>query len=138
MKKKIILLLASLWIIMINAINNPTAFAQEWFWDASLVNWYTVPWTNTIETWETETGNVRLIKMIKNIVNRVLGILSLIALILCLRWGFQMLTAAWDDNKVKSGTKILKQAAIWLAVIWISWILVSFIFRLIDKFTTWV
>jgi hypothetical protein len=27
----------------------------------------------------------------------------------------------------------LKHAAIWLAVIWLSWILVSFIFRLINR-----
>ena len=109
--------------------------AQWWFSDNSLVSWYKVPWVPW--GWWTESNNdSRLLDVIQTAVNRVLGMLSLIALILCLRWGFQMLTAAGDDNKVKTWTKILKNAALWLAIIWLSWLLVSFIFRIINK-TTW-
>lgn len=105
-------------------------FAQSWFWDNSAVGWYQVPWTASVS----QDNGDRLIDIIKNVINRVLGLLSLIALILCLRWWFQMLTAAWDDGKVKTWTKILKNAAIWLVIIWLSWLFVSLVFRIIKKF----
>jgi len=104
--------------------------SADWFWDHTLVNWYSVPGTNTSD------NDDKLIDVIKVTVNRVLWILSLIALLLCLWWWFQMLTAAGDESKVKTWTKVLKHAAIWLAIIWLSRLLVSFIFWLIKTFTT--
>lgn len=125
-------ILSIAWLINIGM--TPTAIADgpedNGFWDNSSIWWYKVPWVGTSSNDDT------LLNVIKKAVNWVLWILSLIALILCLWWWFQMLTAAWDDNKVKTWTKILKNAAIWLAVIWLSWLLVSFIFRIINKFTT--
>jgi hypothetical protein len=91
--------------------------------------WISVIWTN-------EDQNGSLIDVIKRAVNRVLWMLSLIALILCLWWGFQMITAGWKDDKVKAWAKVLKNAAIWLAVIWLSWFIVSIIFWLIRWVTT--
>jgi hypothetical protein len=46
-----------------------------------------------------------------------------------------MVTAAGDDTKYKDWFKILKQAGMWLAVIWLSWFIVSIIFWVI-KWTT--
>ena len=69
--------------------------------------------------------------VIKKTINWVLSILSLIVFILLLWWGFQMVTANWDDKKFSAGTTILKQAAIWLAFIAVSWLLVSMIFRIL-------
>ncbi len=111
-------------------------------WITNITNWgsfqldaswyvydYNVVWTTSTDVnWDD-----RLITTIKNAINRVLWILWLIALILCLRWWFQMLTAAGDDWKVKTWTKILKNAAIWLIVIWISWLVVTLIFRIINS-----
>lgn len=116
--------------------------AQQWFSAAWLwyIDWYNVIWTQNNqedEVW----SQPRIIKTIKNAINRVLGMLWLIALILCLWWWFQMITAAWDESKVKSWTKVLKHAAIWLVVIWVSWLIVTFIFYLInlnaDAWTWW-
>ena len=104
------------------------SFQADWW---SYVTDYNVIWTT--EGWDAEGSTPRLIETVKTAINRVLWILWLIALILCLWWGFQMLIAAGDDAKVKTWTKVLKHAAIWLAVIWLSWILVSFIFRLINR-----
>jgi len=42
----------------------------------------------------------------------MLGMLALIALVVLLWGGFQMVTAAGDDDKYKKGFKILQQAAI--------------------------
>jgi hypothetical protein len=77
-----------------------------------------------------------LIKTIKNFINRVLGILALIALIILLRGWFQMVTAAWSDEKYKKWFKILQQAAVWLAFVALSWLVVSLIFYVIGLITT--
>ena len=105
-----------------------TWFQTDGWW---YVTDYDVIWTS--DGWDATGTPPRLIETVKRTINRVLWILWLIALILCLRWWFQMLIAAGDDAKVKTWTKVLKHAAIWLAVIWLSWILVSFIFRLINR-----
>ena len=47
-----------------------------------------------------------------------------------------MVTAAGDDGKYKKGLTILKQAAIGLIIVGISWIIVSFIFWVIGALAT--
>ena len=69
--------------------------------------------------------------VIKKTINWVLSILSLIVFVLLLWWGFQMVTANWDDKKFSAGMTILKQSAIWLGFIAVSWLLVSMIFRVL-------
>ena len=135
MKSKI---LKAIWLIIWVMVTTQYNFVQadetgQWFSAAWLwyIDGYDVIWTqnNSIDAvW----NKPRIIKTIQNAINRVLGILWLIALILCLWWWFQMLTAAGDDSKVKSWTKVLKHAAIGLAVIWLSWLVVTFIFYLIN------
>lgn len=81
--------------------------------------------------WEGTDQGGGLIDTIKSFINWMLGLLSLIALVVLLYGGFQMVTAAGDDAKYKSGFTILKQAGIGLAVIWLSWFVVSIIFWII-------
>ena len=76
--------------------------------------------------------NDSLIKVIRTAINWVLGILSLIALALCLRGGFQMMTSGWDSKKYEAGINLLKWAAIGLAIIALSWLIVSLIFYVIQ------
>lgn len=73
-----------------------------------------------------ETGVQSMISFITNL-------LYLIAVGFVLYGGFQMLTAGGDDEKVKSGKKILTQAALGLLVIFIASSLVSFILRLVTN-----
>jgi hypothetical protein len=127
-------LLKTLWIgLTIIWWTTMIAQAQFEIW-TDAVNWYHVVWTNSSEN--SSTWDQRLLGTVKKAINRVLWMLSLIALVLCLRWWFQMLTAMWDDWKVKKWTKVLTHAAIWLAVIWLSWIFVTFIFYLINNAAT--
>ena len=72
-----------------------------------------------------------LIGVIKSFINWMLGLLSLIALVVLLYGGFNMVTAAWAEEKYKKGFKIMQQAWVWLAVIWLSWFVVSIIFWII-------
>ena len=69
--------------------------------------------------------------VIKNTINWILSILSLIVFVLLLWWGFQMVTANWDDKKFSAWMTTLKQSAIWLGFIAVSWLLVSMIFRVL-------
>ena len=83
-----------------------------------------VSWAGVDQWW-------RLIDVIKSFINWMLGMLALIALVILIRGGFQMVTAAGDESKYKKGFKILQQAAIGLVFIWVSWLVVSVIFRLL-------
>jgi len=76
-----------------------------------------------------------LIGAVKTAINRVLGLLALIALIICLWAGWKMLTATGDQKKYEEGFTMLRQAGIGLVMIGISWLLVSFIFRVINVIT---
>jgi len=76
-----------------------------------------------------------LIDVVKGFVNWTLGILWLIALVVLLRGGFQILIAAGDSDKVSNGWKIVKNALIGLAIIWVAWFIVSIIFFVINLLT---
>lgn len=84
--------------------------------------------------WAT-TSSWGLLTVVKNFINWMLGLLSLIALVVCLYGGFNMVTAAGDEAKYKKWFKILQQAAVGLAIIGLSWIIVSFVFYLITPTT---
>lgn len=47
-----------------------------------------------------------------------------------------MVTAAGDDGKYKAGFTILKQAAVGLIVVGVSWIVISFVFWVIGALAT--
>lgn len=76
-----------------------------------------------------------LIGAVKIAINRVLGLLALIALIICLWAGFKMLTAAGDAKAYGDGFTMLRQAGTGLIMIGISWLLVSFVFWVINIIT---
>ena len=65
---------------------------------------------------------------IKNAINWILGILATIALVMCLYGWFKMVTSGGDEKKYGDGLKVLKYAGIGLAIIWLSWMIVSVIF----------
>ncbi len=100
--------------------------AADAFWDTSAAQ---IAWIANSGTAASDS----LVTSLKIFINRVLGILSLITMVILLYAGFQMVTAAWDDTKYKNWFKILKQAAFGLAFIWLSWLIVSMIFRVLAK-----
>ncbi len=80
-----------------------------------------------------ENQNSTLLDTIKNTIKWILGILATVAVVICLYAGFIMMTSAGDENKYKNGMKVLKYAAIWLAIILLSWLIVSIIFWFVNK-----
>jgi uncharacterized membrane protein len=76
------------------------------------------------------------VNVIKSAVNRTLWILALIALLVLLYGGFQMVTAAGNEEQYGKWMTILKQAAFGLVMIGVAWFIVSIIFWLVNLFTT--
>ena len=72
-----------------------------------------------------------IIDWIQTVVNWALWLMWLVALIMLLWWGFLMVTAAGEDDRYQKWFKILKQAWIGLLLIWVAWLIVSIIFRVI-------
>lgn len=65
--------------------------------------------------------------VIQNWVATITNFLYLIAVIVILWAGFQILTAAWDEEKTKKWKTIIIQAVVWLLVIFIASSIVNFI-----------
>jgi hypothetical protein len=96
---------------------------------------YTLEWiiNNDNEISEHNQALEKTLWIIKNIINWALWMLSLVALVYLLVHWFMMVTAAWDEAKFKKWLKWIKYAAIAIAGIWLSWFIVSFIFRIIKN-----
>lgn len=98
----------------------------DWkFWSNVWVDWVWVPWTN-------DRQEDNLIHTIRVATNRVLWMLSFAALMLCLYAGFRMMTSGGDSKQYSAWLSILKNAWIWLAIIALSWLIVSLIFYVIN------
>lgn len=97
-----------------------------WGWDKQTTDY------NANVRWSSDFERDNLIQTIRSAINWVLWILSFIALCLCLWGGFQMMTSGGDSKKYESGLNILKWAAIGLAVIAVSWLIVSLVFYVIN------
>jgi len=73
-----------------------------------------------------------LIHVVKRAINWVLWMLSLVALAIALYAGFLMMTSGGDEKKYQKWVGLLKWAGIWLAIIALSWLIVSLIFWVIN------
>ena len=138
--KKILFSLWVIWLVWTGSLG--LVNAQNTFWNPAGGNENVRSWSGDTEHWlnvaakDTDYRTNKLVPTIKKFINRVLWMLSLIALVICLRGWFQMLTAAGDEGKYKKWFTILKQAAIALAVIWLSWLFVTLILYLINNATS--
>jgi len=87
--------------------------------------------TNINVSWAESWAWTWFIDFVQKAVNWILGILWLITVVILIWWGFQMVTAAGDETKYKKGFTIVKQAAIGLILIGVSWLIVSLIFAFV-------
>ena len=100
-------------------------------------DYWAQPKSDTQMIWDQQLTWSSLLDTIKNTINWILWILATIALVICLYGWFKMITSAWDENKYKSGLTVLKNAAIGLAIIWLSWMIVSVIFWFVGTLWWW-
>ena len=107
-----------LWALLLWVIIIPNNVHAQWFWDMVGVNGINTIWTK-------EKQEDALVYTIQTAINRVLRILATITLLFVLYAWFLMMTSGWDQKKYDSWLSIIKNAAIWLAIIWTSWLIVS-------------
>ncbi len=81
--------------------------------------------------WSGEMQQEGFLEVVQSGINWILWLMALIALIILLWWGFQMVTAAGNEDRYNKWFTILKQAAIWLIMMWVAWFIVSIIFAVI-------
>ena len=155
MKMKNLLVGAFLWLFTLagitllpNSVSADDSWSAYWhdnFGNAAWRGWQDTEYNASV-AWSQNLQKDSLIHTIRTAINWVLWILSLIALVLCLYAGFLMMTSGWDSKKYEKGVWILKWAWIGLAIIALSWLIVSLIFWLIggsvgsvanDAATTW-
>ena len=79
-------------------------------------------WRDKDQTWS------ELLTTVKRTINWLLWILATIAVAICLYAWFMMVTSAGDEKKYQKWLTVLKYAAIGLAIVWLSWLIVSAIF----------
>ena len=85
--------------------------------------------------WTTKPQEDALIYSIQTAINWALWLLSAVALCLVMYAWFLMLTSWWDSKKYTKWLNIIKNTAIWLAIIGVSWLIVSLIFYVINGAT---
>lgn len=111
------------------------SYSTIWLWLSSLATlntfaWWaseTTFWVNKATTTSQNLENRSLPDAIQFYVNFLMTFLYLIAVMYALWGGFQILTAGWDDEKVKKWKTILIQWAMWLLVIWLAWTIVKWV-----------
>ena len=114
------------WIVI--TPNQTLAESEREFWK--------MPFVKDIKTiWTEKKQNDSLIHTIQTAINWVLGLLASISLCLVIYAWFLMLTSWWDSKKYDKGLSIIKNAAIGLAIIAVSWLIVSLIFYVINGST---
>lgn len=131
--KNFVLTLVTWWVLITPIIT----FAQEdkdcseGFWSKCYVSGI-----NTIHT-KDDKANSGLLDTIRNAINWIMGILATITLCICLYAWFQMLIS-WTDSKwYDNWMKTLKNALLWLAIILLSWMIVSAVFRFVWTLSWW-
>ncbi len=77
--------------------------------------------------WSTKTAD----QVITQWTDFIVWFLYLVAVIVMIYGGFLILTAAWDEEKVKKGKTILIQAAAWLVVVFIAGSIVNWVVTLL-------
>ena len=78
-----------------------------------------------------------LITTIQRTINIIFALLATVATLICIYAWFKMLTSWWDSKWYDAGLKILKNAALWLAIIALSRIIVSGVLRFVDTASEW-
>lgn len=112
---------------------------RQWSYNIIAPEWWTaLSWIAGVgaQISTHQTAQTKVMDVIKNIINYALWMLALVALVYLIYHGFLIVTAAGDDAQYKKGLWWVKYAAIAIAWIGASWLVVSWIFRII-KLIIW-
>jgi len=137
MKKLLILFISffslfSLWFLnqtdasIFWGTNVKIPYCESWD-DCSLEEWVQYAWdiSSVVTTWTASA-------YIQKIVVYILTFLKLLAVLLIIYAWFNMLTAAWDEEKAKKSKTIIVFAIIWLLIIFLAWPITNFVIDILS------
>ena len=122
---------------MKNTIKN-TAYVIAGAWLLALnsaTNAIEIKKTRPTTEWDNGQSN-DFIGTLDTMLGYIIGLLYFIAIVFALYGWFQILTAAWDEEKVKKGKTTLINATIWLIVIFLASIIINWVISLMTG-TVW-
>ncbi len=93
---------------------------------------YAIFWEEKIRD-NIQSTNRNLAFSVEKYIEYLLGFLLFVAVVYWLYWWALVLTASWDEEKVKKWRKSLFMALIWIVIIFLAWPLVRF---LVDLYKT--
>ena len=102
-----------LWLLI-----SSKTFANIDFWAWKVQEWI---------KWDSNTADVT----IQNVLSNFFTFLYIIAVVFIIYAGFLILTAAWDDEKLKKWKTIMIQSVIWLVVIWLASSIVGWVIKVL-------
>ena len=125
MKKFILHLAVLFWSIITIFGFNSTIVNADWLLNQHSVGQLELPWTGSAN------GTQELIPSLQRWLNWLVGILAILALFIMVYWWILMVTASWDDEKYKKWWTIMKQVAIGLIYIGLSWLFIMLVFYVV-------
>ena len=115
------------WVLLLISLKGNTVLASWWL-RIPTDSW----WINVAQTNNPNNEDPEALYIIITVINRILSLTSVLAIIIFLIWWYKVLTAWWDDTKAKSWYKIIKNAIIWLLIIWLTRAIIRFIFWFVN------
>lgn len=102
------------------------------WWECGLGNGVTAvtTWVTGLET------SLWFSDYIQTIAIYVLSFISLIAVIYLMYAWFIVLTAAWDEEKLKKTKSIILYVIIWIVIIWLAWPIFTWVIWMLDSWST--
>lgn len=98
------------------------------FWESILQ----VFWFNFGQQWGGSTADT-IFSYVQGIANIALGLLAFVSLIILI-YNFAMIFVSKEKEGVENAQKVVTRVLYVLMIIWLSWMIVSFIFRAVSKF----
>ena len=89
-------------------------------------------WVKAIKNIDAVVNNRTASQYIQDVVVYLLRFLALIATLFIIYAWFNLLTAAWDEEKATKSKKIILYAVLWLFIIFIAWPLIEFVLNIIN------
>lgn len=99
-------------------------------YSVSLAGWLNVKSTSSATNLVNDSWSWNLVWTVEAFLWYIVWLLYLVAVVFGLYGGFQILTAGWDDGKVKAWKTTLINAALWLAAIFLASTIINWIMRL--------
>jgi hypothetical protein len=117
------------WIKDLTESGTPRAYVCQWDNECWIDKWVEVL-KNNLNDVETQQSAS---EYIQNIVVYLIGFISIIAVVYIIYAGFNILTGTGDEEKIKKSKGIIIYVIIWLAVIYLAYSIVTFVFNVFDQ-----